>query len=382
MQWRRPSDVGLVTLLLLACAAAPAAPQVLLLERAVPLAASTRGGLPPGLPPAAARLPPPEQWLRRNRAVSATWCRCRQLQSPLPTKLAPHCCRPPQADPLRLPQAGRPDCRWHGVDERRGITSWEFQLRIDTVRVGPGGAACHCSPAAVPGPTLLRRSPPAALPPAGAQRDAAARRVGGVCGAQLCRGCAPPARLPLRTRLSPHDGAPHGAGPALAGCCLRPGTPADGPRRQPSSSCACAPTPQIWHEVERAVATDDGRPLDPEAAGTAYPFSQIGVLRCAAAALPACRQQPRAAACGGCPHASPLLPPCRLPPPRLRQCLAVDAAAPGTREHLLRPGESDLTLKLKGVDPEALPDWGDGAPVCGQVVPACVTCCCSISLQS
>lgn len=82
----------------------------------------------------------------------------------------------------------------------------------------------------------------------------------------------------------------------------------------------------IWHEVERALSTESGRPLDPAAAaaGTTYPFTQIGVLR-------------------------------------LRLCLAVDAA-PGADHprHLLRPGESDLSMKLKGVDPAAPPDWHTG----------------------
>lgn len=38
----------------------------------------------------------------------------------------------------------------------------------------------------------------------------------------------------------------------------------------------------IWHEVERSLTTNDGQPLDPEAAagGLPYPFSEVGVLRC------------------------------------------------------------------------------------------------------
>lgn len=37
----------------------------------------------------------------------------------------------------------------------------------------------------------------------------------------------------------------------------------------------------VWHEVERAVSTGDGKPLDKAAQreGVEYPFTQIGVLR-------------------------------------------------------------------------------------------------------
>lgn len=48
------------------------------------------------------------------------------------------------------------------------------------------------------------------------------------------------------------------------------------------------------------------------------------------------------------------------PQSRLRLCLAVDAAAGGQKPHLLRPGQADLTLKLKGVDPAALPTYDQG----------------------
>lgn len=94
----------------------------------------------------------------------------------------------------------------------------------------------------------------------------------------------------------------------------------------------------IWHEAERALSTADGRPLDPKAAraGVTYPFRQIGVLR-------------------------------------LRLCLAVDAA-PGGR-HLLRPGEADLTLKLKGVDPARPPTWHKGGCGTGAGAALAVACC-------
>lgn len=37
----------------------------------------------------------------------------------------------------------------------------------------------------------------------------------------------------------------------------------------------------IWHELERSITTNDGQPLDPEAAvaGVTYPFREVGVLR-------------------------------------------------------------------------------------------------------
>ena len=142
---------------------------------------------------------------------------------------------------------------------------------------------------------------------------------------------------------------------------------------------------QIWHEVERALTTDDGRPLDKHAAaaGVRYPFSEVGILRCAGrldmlASRAAGKQGSRqpwqrvgaspghADAAAGSLNSRPCPAPApRARPARLRLCLAVDA--PAEPRHLLRPGEADLTLKLKGVDPGALPRWHEGA-----VGPACL----------
>ncbi|PRW59880.1 hypothetical protein C2E21_1458 [Chlorella sorokiniana] len=146
-------------------------------------------------------------------------------------------------------------CRWHDVDEEAGISSWEFQLRIDPERNA----------------TLPR-----------AEWEADVERSFEAVERRL-----PALRLDRSSRRT-----------------------------------------MIWHEVERSITTDDGQPLDPEAAaaGVAYPFREVGVLR-------------------------------------LRLCLAV-VAPTGVRhpKHLLRPGEADLTLKLKGVDPGAPPTWDQGLP--------------------
>lgn len=39
----------------------------------------------------------------------------------------------------------------------------------------------------------------------------------------------------------------------------------------------------------------------------------------------------------------------------------MDAAEPGSAAHLLLPGQSDLTLKLKGINPDSPPDWDKSA---------------------
>ena len=90
----------------------------------------------------------------------------------------------------------------------------------------------------------------------------------------------------------------------------------------------------VWHETAMRLSTDDGRPLDTAAAaaaGVRFEWHQLAELR-------------------------------------LRRCLAVDAPA-GERHprHLLEPGQADLTLKLKGIDPGTFPaydrDWRH--QVCG-----------------
>lgn len=49
----------------------------------------------------------------------------------------------------------------------------------------------------------------------------------------------------------------------------------------PSVPCRSSRRTMIWHEAERSLTTDDGQPLDPEAAaaGVTYPFREVGVLR-------------------------------------------------------------------------------------------------------
>lgn len=93
-----------------------------------------------------------------------------------------------------------------------------------------------------------------------------------------------------------------------------------------------------------------------------------GGSRRAAGDLWPSREHPTPCACAAAPHLASL-PSC-APPARLRLCLAVDA--PGEPRHLLRPGEADLTLKLKGVDPGALPDWHTGAADAAQAASTCV----------
>ena len=93
----------------------------------------------------------------------------------------------------------------------------------------------------------------------------------------------------------------------------------------------------IWHETERRLSTDDGRPLDPAAAaaGVRYPWQQRAVLR-------------------------------------QRLCHAVESA-PGARDlkHLLRPGQADMTLKASARGAAVL--WVlDRCHRCWR----CCCCCC------
>lgn len=138
-------------------------------------------------------------------------------------------------------------------------------------------------------PATLPCLPPSLWPDAnlqGAQRNPAAPSVGGARGGQLCGGAAPPARAALPRRQPPRHGAGSGRrqwvlrGSSVPACCRQAAATCAGGMPSQRPNCACPA--QIWHEVERALTTDDGRPLDKKAAaaGATYPFSEVGLLRC------------------------------------------------------------------------------------------------------
>lgn len=234
---------------------------------------------------------------------------------------------------LRLPRPS--ECVWHGYSTADGVTSWEFQLRVAKERNA----------------TLPRSAWEADVERSfeAVERRLPAFRLDRCSEGPSCAAAgAIPADIWLWAALRADV---HGRG---ASCkkTLHARYAARSSRRA-----------MVWHEAEHALSTDDGQPLDPAAApGAAYPFTQIGLLRCGGALLAGAWRGPRAMvstlqaqpllAKKKNPHSFPLCPPAKqaAPVPGCGCCRRRAEAAPAA------PGPGRFDFEAQGSRSRRLAD--------------------------